>query len=211
MSEQQAVNVAMNATSMAELKEQMKAVQTAMAEQTATEVQTILSRCISEGHDERFEELPTPSNSYLLGRMAAALFMALRDELVSNYMRVESSQKDKVILAERMATGAFRSDVERASAERSLSFYESQEARLQEVEYLIKQVVSVHKVAQEWQTMEDNQRQSDIPVDERTYVTLPALRWATTAEKQEEGWEVANDHRRLTDQAKFWLQYNANR
>ena len=101
--------------------------------------------------------------------------------------------------------------VEKASAERSLSYYETLEERLEEIENLISDVVNVYNSACKAQHDEDDERQQDVPPADRTYVNVPSIRWVSNADKQAdpENWEKTNDMERLIKQAEFWLSYNA--
>ena len=198
-----------NAKNLAEMQAQMEKMKHDMAVMTAEDVYKVLDRSIKS--DSLAVELPTPVSNYLTARMASALFMSLRDELVGAYMRVESIQKDKAVLNDRLTQGSFRSDVEKASAERSLSYYETLEERLEEIENLISDVVNVYNSACKAQHDEDDQRQQDVPPADRTYVNVPSIRWVSNADKQAdpENWEKTNDMERLIKQAEFWLSYNA--
>ena len=137
--------------------------------------------------------------------------MALRDELTSAYIRCENIQADKALLVQRKAEKSFRSDVEEAACERSLSYYESLDERLSEVISLISDFVKVHGDAVKAQHDEDNTRQADIAPADRTFTTMPELRWVSSADKTADpsGWEHTNDMARVTQQAKFWLNYNS--
>jgi len=200
-----------NAKKLLELQAQLSKIQDEAAEITAKEVLQILRHAEKDAETSKAEELPTPNSNYLTARMASAMFMALRDELVSAHMRVESVQQDRLILEDRKATGAFRSDVERAAAERSLAYYESLEERLEEVISLISDVVKVYNDACAAQFREDEERQQDVPPDQRTYVNMPSLRWVSNADKQAhpDDWEERNDIERMKQQAKFWLNFNS--
>lgn len=200
-----------NAKSLAEMQAQMEKMKHDMAKMTAEDVYGVLDRTIKNAESSTAVELPTPVSNYLTARMASALFMSLRDELVGAYMRVESIQKDKAVLNDRLTQGTFRSDVEKASAERSLSYYETLEERLEEIESLISDVIHVYHTAVQAQHDEDDQRQQDVPPADRTYVNVPSIRWVSNADKQADpdGWEKTNDMERLTKQAEFWLTYNS--
>lgn len=201
-----------NAKKLEELQKQLEAIQQEAAEVTASEVYNVLKDAEKKAEQSKAKEMPTPVSHYLTARLASACFMALRDELVSSYMRLESVQNDRAIIEQRKREGSFRSDVEAAAAERSLAYYENLQERFDEVCSLISDVVHVHKLACDAQFVEDEARQQDIPPDERTYVSMPQLRWVSNADKQAhpDDWEKRNDLQRMAQQARFWLSFNTS-
>jgi hypothetical protein len=205
-----AVTAKDNASRMGEMQKQMEAMKEEMAGTVAKEVVRVLQSSVKGSETSKQEEMPTPVSSYLTAKLASACFMALRDELVSAYMRCESVQADKAVLNERFAQDSFRSDVEKAAAQRSLDYYEQLDERLDEITNLIGDTVHVHELAAKAMFDEDTARQQDVPEAERTYVTVPSLRWVSSADKaaHPENWETLNDIERLKSQAKFWLNYN---
>lgn len=205
------ITAAGNGKKMAEMKLQMEAMQNEMAEAVAVEVVSTLESAISDAEGSSAFEIPTPNGNYLTAKIASSGFMALRDELTSAYIRCENIQEDRVILTERKENKSFRSDVEAAACERSLSYYESLDERLSEVISLISDFVKVHSAACIAQHAEDDERQQDIAGPDRNYTTMPELRWVSSADKAADptGWEHSNDLARVTQQAKFWLSYNS--
>lgn len=200
-----------NAKNLQELQAQMEKMKKDMAKMTAEDVKKVLDRAVDGKEKSTSLDLPTPTSNYLTARLASAMFMSLRDELVGAYMRVESIQKDKAILHARKSEGSFRSDVESAAAERSIAYYETLEERLEEIESLISDVYHAYEAACDAQRAEDDLRQQDVPPAERTYVNIPSIRWVSNADKaaDPEHWEAKNDMERLTKQAEFWLTYNS--
>lgn len=200
-----------NAAKMEAMKKAMEAMKTEMAEAVAIEVVGTLEHAIKDASNSTAFEIPTPNGNYLTGKIASAGFMALRDELTSAYIRVENVQADKAILMQRKEEKSFRSDVEAAACERSLSYYESLDERLHEVIALISDFVKVHAAAVKAQHDEDNERQADIAPADRTFTTMPELRWVSSADKASDptGWEHTNDMARVIQQAGFWLNYNS--
>jgi len=199
-----------NAAKMADMKKQHEKMMDEMAGFVAIEVVATLELAIDDAKDSSAFEIPTPNGNYLTAKVASAGFMALRDELTSAYIRCENVQADKTILVQRKEEKSFRSDVEAAACERSLAYYESLDERLQEVISLISDFVKVHAEAIKAQHTEDNERQADVAPADRTYTTMPELRWVSSADKTADpsGWEHTNDVARVTQQAKFWLNYN---
>jgi len=199
-----------NAAKMAEMKKQHEKMMDEMAGFVAVEVVSTLEHAIEGAKDSSAFEIPTPNGNYLTAKIASAGFMALRDELTSAYIRCENIQADKAILVQRKEEKSFRSDVEAAACERSLSYYESLDERLQEVVGLISDFVKVHAASIEAQHMEDLERQADVAPEDRTFTTMPELRWVSSADKASDpsGWEHTNDMARVTQQARFWLNYN---
>lgn len=206
-----ATNTKANAGKMAAMQEQMAKMRKEMASMTAEEVKVVLDRATRKAPESPNNELPTPVSNYLGAKLASAMFMALRDELVSAYMRNEAVQEDKAILLQRKEENTFRSDTEAAAAERTLTYYEQLEERVEEIESLIADVVHFHDLAVIEQHREDEARQQDVPTTERTYVTMPSLRWVSSTDKQAHGDKAddLNDMERLTKQCEFWLQYNS--
>jgi hypothetical protein len=199
-----------NAAKMEAMRKQMESMKTEMAEAVAVEVVSTLEHSVKNAEKSTAFEIPTPNGNYLTAKMASAIFMALRDEVTSAYIRCEKIQADKFILMQRKEENSFRSDVERAACERSLSYYESLDERLDEITTLISDIVHIHALAVKAQHDEDNTRQQDIPVADRTYTTMPELRWVSSADKVADpsGWEHTNDMARVTQQALFWMNYN---
>lgn len=204
------ITLAGNAAKMANMKKQHEAMMDEMAGFVAVEVVSTLEGAITDAKDSSAFEIPTPNGNYLTSKIASAGFMALRDELTSAYIRCENVQADKAILMQRKDEKSFRSDVEAAACERSLAYYESLDERLQEVTSLISDFVKVHKEACDAQHQEDLERQQDVAPEDRTFTTMPELRWVSSADKTADpsGWEHTNDMARVTQQAKFWLNYN---
>lgn len=205
------VTMAQNALSMADIQKQMEAMKKEMARMTAVDVKGVLDLAIKDKANSEAYELPTPNGHYLTAKMASAMFMSLRDELTGAYMKAESIQTDKKIILERIEQNSFRSDVERAAAERSLSYYESLDERLEEVISLISDVYHVYDTAVKAQHDDDDRRQCDVPSAERIYTAIPSIRWVSSADKTANptGWEDANDTARIMQQAEFWLTYNS--
>lgn len=205
------ITASANATKMEAMKKQMEQMKTEMAGAVAVEVVSTLEMAVKDAGNSSAFEIPTPNGNYLTAKMASAIFMSLRDELTSAYIRCENIVSDKAILMARKAEGSFRSDVEAAACERSLSYYESLDERLSEVVSLIADVVKVHEDAVKAQHDEDNERQQDIPVADRNFTAMPELRWVSSADKSADpsGWAHTNDITRVTQQALFWLNYNS--
>lgn len=200
-----------NAAKMEEMKKAMETMKNEMAGAVAIEVVSTLEHAIKNAGDSSAFEIPTPNGNYLTAKIASAGFMALRDELTSAYIRCENVQADKAILLQRKEENSFRSDVEKAACERSLSYYESLDERLDEVTTLISDFVKVHTEAAKAQHNEDLERQADVAPEDRTFTTMPELRWVSSADKSADpsGWEHTNDMTRVTQQALFWLNYNS--
>lgn len=205
------ITTSANATKMEAMKKQMETMKNEMAGAVAVEVVSTLEHAIKDAESSSAFEVPTPNGNYLTAKIASAGFMALRDELTSAYIRCENIQADKAILEQRKAEKSFRSDVEAAACERSLSYYESLDERLSEVVSLISDFVKVHSEAVKAQHQEDLTRQQDVAPEDRTFTTMPELRWVSSAAKSDDptGWEHSNDIDRVTQQAKFWLNYNS--
>lgn len=200
-----------NAQAMLEMNKKMEAMKAEMAGAVAVEVVSTLETAVEDANLSSAFEIPTPNGNYLTAKMASAMFMSLRDELTSAYIRCENTVADKAVLAQRFVENSFRSDVEKAGAERSLAYYESLDERLAEVISLISDVVKVHTEATKAQHDEDDARQQDLPPADRTYSTVSELRWVSSADKAAEPvkWAHLNDKARVTQQALFWLNYNS--
>lgn len=205
-----AISSSANASKMEAMRKQMESMKNEMAAEVAKEVVSTLETAVEDAAISTAFEIPTPNGNFLTAKMASAMFMALRDELTSAYIRCENTVADKAILVQRKAEGSFRTDVERAAAERSLAYYESLDERLAEIISLISDVVKVHDEAVTAQHTEDNERQADVAPADRTYTTMPELRWVSSADKSADptGWAHTNDIARVTQQAVFWLNYN---
>lgn len=203
------LTMSQTANAMKEMQEQMDAARKDLAKQVAADVKTVLDLTTKAAIESDVDEFATPNSNYLTAVAASAVWRALRDQLVSAHVRNEAVQADRAILSQRMSENSFRSDVERAGAERSLSYFEVLEERLQETEHLLTVYKHIYDSACALQVTEDDDRQSDIPKDERKYVTMPQLRWVSNADKNANptSWEDDDDIRRLADRAEFAIQF----
>jgi len=205
-----ATTMGANATKMKSMAANLNKIKDAMAEATAEEVLTVLQLSMKQSAESTLVELPTPSGHFLAAKMASAMWMSLRDELVSGHMRVEKIQEDKLILSNRMEKNEFRSDTEKAGATRTLNYYEGLEEKYAEIIEMLSHTYALYNKAAKALHDEDDVRQQGIPEDERTYTQLASLRWVSASDKTANPatWERDNDLERLTRQAKFWIQYN---
>ena len=146
---------------------------------------------------------PLSADPYIDALLTSSCWRALRSELPGAVVRINNVAVDRATLSSR--EGNYRSDTERANAERTLSFYEVLDERLDRVETELTKFHALHQMAVDQQHKDDDARQSDVPQSERRYVRMPQLRWVRRADQEIEGFEGRDDFDQLKRRARQYL------